>query len=109
MARKVELTDAQMDMALVAVMTSHCDIDHTNDPAGPNPRAVNTLMIPRPEGILSLHLCKECYEALEEKPFEWFLYICFNCISTKWMHREFVRHPYKEQIIGVSYCPNCKK
>lgn len=109
MAKKVEISDAQMDMAAAAIMSGHCDMDHTNDPAGPNPRATNTLMIPLKQGggMLSLHVCAECEESLREDPFEWHLFVCFKCGSAKWMHKDYVRRPYNEQIIGMNECPNC--
>jgi len=88
--------------------TAVCELDHGGDPRGPGPYpAGGTVMIKRGDGYVAIHVCDLCANSLAEQLSDWYLFICFTCMSTKWVYKTDVHHDYTEQIIGMDECPNC--
>lgn len=102
------IATAQITMAGTEHAKTYCALDHSGDPrVVPDLTAVNTLMLKHEENYFPFHVCDVCQESLNDPNSEWFLFICFGCGSTKWVHKNFIRRNYKEQIVGMNDCPNC--
>jgi len=91
-----------------------CELDHGGDPrTHPDLTAINTLMIKLHDGsddYVALHVCPVCQESLNDPDSDWFLFICFTCKRTKWVHRAYLHgREYKDQIIGMNECPHCSE
>lgn len=103
-----DLNDAQITMATHDQKTATCVLDHFGDPRKtPDLRATNTLMLKVENGYIPLHVCGVCEHSLNEENSEWYLFICFNCVATKWVHQNYIHRTYTEQIVGMNECPNC--
>jgi len=103
-----ELDPALVEIVKRDVKLSTCELDHSGDPRGSGPYpAVNTLMIKHDHGLFSLHVCEVCSISLAEENSDWYLFICFGCLQTKWTYKDYLHRDYKEQIIGMNECPDC--
>jgi hypothetical protein len=88
-----------------------CELDHSGDPKGQR-QAVNYLMLELKSGeTIALPICGYCDYELQKgyknEPFEWYLLICQNCQSTKWLYKDNCKNDYPEQIHFVHTCPDC--
>ena len=102
-----QLTQVQEDLK-----NSICELDHAGDPRGPGPyQAENTLMIKSHDGVkdglIAVHVCGLCANSLAEENSDWYLFICFTCMATKWVYVTDLHRDYEEQIVGMNECPNC--
>lgn len=89
--------------------TVHCMLDHSGDPRGPGPYpAKATMVLKFNEGNIPFHICDVCSISLLDKHSEWYLFICFGCMETKWLHYTDVKQTLKGQIQGMNTCPDCE-
>jgi hypothetical protein len=103
-----EIDPAQIVMAKVDQDHSKCSLDHRGDPRRyPDLTAVNTLMLPHNGNYFALQVCHVCEWSLNQKDWDWYLFVCFGCSTTRWMPVSEVSTHYKEQIIGMTECPIC--
>lgn len=85
---------------------SVCDLDHPKE-VGPR-QAIDTLCIETRYGLLSFHVCDICAPYLDETPKDgWYLFICFKCMATKWVHEDFLKSRPEKTIQKVDSCPCC--
>ena len=65
-------------------------------------------MIEFDEGMIPVYVCEICAGSLAEENSDWYLFICFTCMATKWIYKDFLHREYTEQIVGMNNCPNCE-
>ncbi len=107
-AMRADIHPDQITQIQMAQKTATCELDHAGDPRGPGPYpAENTLMIDAGQGLIAVHTCSLCASSLAETNSDWYLFICFNCMATKWVHKTDLHRDYTEQIVGMDECPNC--
>jgi len=107
-----ELHPDQIEQMQLEQRLAVCELDHAGDPRGPGPyQAENTIMIKPHDGesgdMMAIHVCNLCAYSLAEKDSDWYLFICFTCLSTKWVYKDDLHREYTEQIVGMNECPNC--
>jgi hypothetical protein len=103
-----ELDPAQIDLLGAEQEASTCELDHSGDPRGEGPYpANNTLMVRFDGGMIPIHVCGVCGASLAEENSNWYLFICFGCMATKWLHKSDLHRDYTEQIVGMNECPDC--
>lgn len=92
-----------------------CELNHgpgTNDEFYP---AVCFIVLPigqnegndiyKQEHELTISVCKECSEALQED--EWTLLFCVTCTSSQWIARQQSKMRYRHHIVWLQGCPEC--
>jgi len=98
-------------MALLADLDgTMCELDHSGDPQKGR-KAVNYMMLKLVSGeIVALPVCEFCNDELEKGQtgdFEWYLLICTQCQSTKWLYKENCLNDYPKQVHFIKSCPEC--
>ena len=87
-----------------------CELDHSGDPEGKR-KAVNYMMLKLVSGeTVALPICEYCNYELEkgnQGDFEWYLLVCTQCQSTKWLYKKNCINNYKEQVHFIESCPEC--
>lgn len=102
-------------LAELATEDIKCELNHGPDTDDVFYQAVSYIILPlgrkenndtyKQEDELSIPVCKECAEALNEN--EWTLVYCVSCLSNQWIARQYSKMNYRHHILWLQGCPKC--
>ena len=95
---------------------NNCDLEHHDDVFRKAVDAINVPMgvkedefISIQTGTLTIFVCEECAESLNDLKDGWILMYCLNCNASQWIYLPLVRGRVKNcnKINWETECPKC--
>lgn len=90
--------------------TVYCMLDHSGDPRGTGPyEACATMILQKDERqAVPIHVCDVCAVSLLDVKSDWYIFICFGCLRTKWLHENDLKQSCDKQIQVTNKCFDCE-